>query len=200
MFNKTIQFLKNLSFIGKKSLRFEVGSRKIDPRRALSYIDKRTSNIVVQPHIVDSIISGLGTPKRKYLFANVENKGKKQNRILLATSKINEDDDNLMSLLKSTNNDLKLSAPTKILIAVTMPPGIEEVALAHVLLARVQLLTDLIILQVFNVKAIQIKPSKARVAETNKLTTIFGQAKKCCVHYFASYEINIQFQDQIQEE
>lgn len=73
---------------------------------------------------------------------------------------------------------------SKIVIDLNMPPGTVEVASAYVPLSRVRQLTDLIILQDFNIKALQVKPSKAQIAEINRLTAIFEKTKQHYAHYF----------------
>ena len=72
----------------------------------------------------------------------------------------------------------------KIVIDLNMPPGMVEVASAYVPLSRVQRLTDLVILQDFNINALQVKPSKGQTAELERLTVIFEQTKQRYAHYF----------------
>lgn len=72
----------------------------------------------------------------------------------------------------------------KIAIDLNMPPGIVEVASAYVPLSRVQQLTDLVILQDFNISALQVKPSKGQLAEINRLGRIFEQTKQRHAKYF----------------
>ena len=72
----------------------------------------------------------------------------------------------------------------KIVIDLNMPPGMIEVASAYVPLSRVQQLTDLVILQDFNISALQVKPSKGQIAELNRLKVIFEQSKQRYAHYF----------------
>ncbi|CAF1598294.1 unnamed protein product [Adineta ricciae] len=72
----------------------------------------------------------------------------------------------------------------KIVIDLNMPPGIIEVASAYVPLSRVQQLTDLVILQDFNITALQVKPSKRQTAEINRLATIFEETKRRYSEYF----------------
>lgn len=73
----------------------------------------------------------------------------------------------------------------KIVIDLNMPPGQVEVASAYVPLSRVQQLTDLVILQDFNISALQVKPSKGQLDEINRLAIIFEQTKKRYAKYFA---------------
>ena len=72
----------------------------------------------------------------------------------------------------------------KIVLDLNMPPGMIEVASAYVPLSRVQQLTDLVILQDFNISALQVKPSKGQIAELNRLTVIFEQTKQHYAYYF----------------
>ena len=72
----------------------------------------------------------------------------------------------------------------KIVIDLNMPPGIVEVASAYVPLSRVQQLTDLVILQDFNITALQVKPAKRQIAEINRLNAIFEETKHRYAHYF----------------
>lgn len=72
----------------------------------------------------------------------------------------------------------------KIVIDLNMPPGMVEVASAYVPLSRVQQLTDLIILQDFNINTLQVKPSKGQIAEQNRLVTVFEQTKRRYPQYF----------------
>lgn len=72
----------------------------------------------------------------------------------------------------------------KIVIDLNMPPGMVEVASAYVPLSRVQQLTDLIILQDFNISALQVKPSKAQIAELDRLTSLFEHTKRRYSQYF----------------
>jgi ATP-dependent exoDNAse (exonuclease V) alpha subunit len=72
----------------------------------------------------------------------------------------------------------------KIVIDLNMPPGMVEVASAYVPLSRVQQLTDLVILQDFNISALQVKPSKGQLAEINRLAIIFEQTKQRYAKYF----------------
>ena len=72
----------------------------------------------------------------------------------------------------------------KIVIDLNMPPGTVEVASAYVPLSRVQQLADLVILQDFNISALQVKPSKGQLAELNRLALIFEQTKKNYAEYF----------------
>lgn len=72
----------------------------------------------------------------------------------------------------------------KIVIDLNMPPGTVEVASAYVPLSRVQQLTDLVILQDFNISALQVKPSKGQLAEINRLGFIFQQTKQRYAKYF----------------
>jgi hypothetical protein len=65
-----------------------------------------------------------------------------------------------------------------------MPPGNIEVASAYVPLSRVQQLTDLVILQDFNIAALQVKPSKRQTAEINRLGVIFEETKRRYSEYF----------------
>ena len=65
-----------------------------------------------------------------------------------------------------------------------MPPGSVEVASAYVPLSRVKQLTDLVILQDFNISALQVKPSKGQLTEINRLGTIFQQTKQRYAKYF----------------
>lgn len=66
-----------------------------------------------------------------------------------------------------------------------MPPGPVEVASAYVPLSRVQQLTDLVIVQDFDIKALQVKPSKAQITEINRLNVLFLATKKRYCQYFA---------------
>lgn len=72
----------------------------------------------------------------------------------------------------------------KIVIDLNMPPGVIEVASAYVPLSRVQQLIDLVILQDFNISALQVKPSKGQLAEMNRLAIIFEQTKQRYAKYF----------------
>ncbi|CAF4397142.1 unnamed protein product, partial [Adineta steineri] len=45
-------------------------------------------------------------------------------------------------------------------------------------LSRVEQLTDLVILQDFNISALQVKPSKGQIAELNRLAVLFQQTKQ----------------------
>jgi len=72
----------------------------------------------------------------------------------------------------------------KIIIDLNMPPGSVEVASAYVPLSRVKQLTDLVILQDFNISALQVKPSKGQLTEINRLGTIFQQTKQRYAKYF----------------
>ena len=72
----------------------------------------------------------------------------------------------------------------KIVIDLNMPPGMVEVASAYVPLSRVRRLTDLVILQDFDISALQVKPSKWQTAELNRLVVIFEQTKRCYAQYF----------------
>ncbi|CAF0766459.1 unnamed protein product [Adineta steineri] len=74
---------------------------------------------------------------------------------------------------------------SKIVIDLNMPPGIVEVASAYVPLSRVQQLTDLVILQDFNIAALQVKPSRRQIAEINRLAVIFEDTKRRYPDYFA---------------
>lgn len=74
---------------------------------------------------------------------------------------------------------------SKIIIDLNMPPGIVEVASAYVPLSRVKQLTDLIILQDFNIKTLQVKPSKAQLAEMARLNALFLVAKRRYAHYLS---------------
>ncbi|CAF4358391.1 unnamed protein product [Adineta steineri] len=65
-----------------------------------------------------------------------------------------------------------------------MPPGMVEVASAYVPLSRVEQLTDLVILQDFNISALQVKPSKGQIAELNRLAVLFQQTKQRYGQYF----------------
>lgn len=73
----------------------------------------------------------------------------------------------------------------KIIIDLNMPPGMVEVPSAYVPLSRVKQLTDLIILQDFNIKTLQVKPSKAQLAEMARLNALFLVTKRRYAHYFA---------------
>lgn len=72
----------------------------------------------------------------------------------------------------------------KIVIDLNMPPGAVEVASAYVPLSRVKRLTDLVILQEFSIKALQVKPSRGQIAELNRLAVIFEQTKQHYHQYF----------------
>ncbi|CAF4062556.1 unnamed protein product, partial [Adineta steineri] len=72
----------------------------------------------------------------------------------------------------------------KIVIDLNMPPGMVEVASAYVPLSRVEQLTDLVILQDFNISALQVKPSKGQIAELNRLAVLFQQTKQRYDQYF----------------
>ncbi|CAF1586628.1 unnamed protein product [Adineta steineri] len=72
----------------------------------------------------------------------------------------------------------------KIVIDLNMPPGMLEVASAYVPLSRVEQLTDLVILQDFNISALQVKPSKGQIAELNRLAVLFQQTKQRYGQYF----------------
>jgi hypothetical protein len=72
----------------------------------------------------------------------------------------------------------------KIVLDLNMPPGMIEVASAYVPLSRVQHLTDLIILQDFSINALQVKPSRAQIAELARLVAIFEQTKRRYPQYF----------------
>ncbi|CAF4357936.1 unnamed protein product [Adineta steineri] len=65
-----------------------------------------------------------------------------------------------------------------------MPPGMVEVASAYVPLSRVKQLTDLVILQDFNISALQVKPSKAQITELNRLAVLFQRTKQRYGQYF----------------
>ena len=93
--------------------------------------------------------------------------------------KLYSDKEHMMKLLKSKNLKTTISVKRKglplipaysitthksqgqtlrkIVIDLNMPPGIVEVASAYVPLSRVQQLTDLVILQDFNISALQVK-------------------------------------------
>lgn len=73
----------------------------------------------------------------------------------------------------------------KIVIDLNMPPGMVEVASAYVPLSRVKQLTDLVILQEFSIKALQVKPSRGQTTELNRLAVIFEQTKRRYRQYFA---------------
>ncbi|CAF4187679.1 unnamed protein product [Adineta steineri] len=72
----------------------------------------------------------------------------------------------------------------KIVIDLNMPPGIVEVASAYVPLSRVEQLTNVAILQDFNISALQVKPSKGQIAELNRLAVLFQQTKQRYAQYF----------------
>ena len=72
----------------------------------------------------------------------------------------------------------------KIVIDLNMPLGIVEVAPVDALLSRVQRLDDLVILQDFDIKALQVKPSKAQINEISRLYNIFKRAKQKYTQYF----------------
>ncbi|CAF1245992.1 unnamed protein product [Adineta steineri] len=72
----------------------------------------------------------------------------------------------------------------KIVIDLNMPPGMVEVASAYVPLSRVEQLTDLVILQDFNISALQVKPSKGQITEVNRLAVLFQQTKQRYAQYF----------------
>lgn len=74
---------------------------------------------------------------------------------------------------------------SKIIIDLNMPPGAVEVASAYVPLSRVQRLIDLVILQDFNIKVLQVKPSKAQINELSRLKDLFQQTKQKYAHYFS---------------
>jgi hypothetical protein len=65
-----------------------------------------------------------------------------------------------------------------------MPPGMIEVASTYVPLSRVKQLTDLVILQDFNIDVLQVKPSKGQIAELKRLAAIFEQTKQRYADYF----------------
>ena len=72
----------------------------------------------------------------------------------------------------------------KIVIGLNMPSGIVEVASVDVPLSRAQRLDDLVILQDFDIKALQVKLSKAQINEISRLYNIFKRAKQKYTQYF----------------
>ena len=72
----------------------------------------------------------------------------------------------------------------KIVIDLNMPSGIVEVASVDIPLSCVQRLDNLVILRDFDIKALQVKPSKAQINEISRLYNIFKRAKQKYAQYF----------------
>ena len=65
-----------------------------------------------------------------------------------------------------------------------MPPGMVEVASFYVPVSHVKQLTDIAILRDFDISALRIKPSKGKIDELSRLSSIFGETKRRYSHYF----------------